>query len=118
MLIDLIFTDLPERSGPPVGDQAETGHRDGTVRGIRPHGFITFKNPEARGVAGFGNSRTSISVIPGQFRECSDTVDHRLRCHVILPVLNKAGRDRAETEASEAHDCARHTIHTATDGNR
>jgi hypothetical protein len=66
-------------------------------------------------IAGFGESQTGISLISGQFWECSDTVDHHLRCHGILPVLNKAGRDHAETEASEAHDCARHTNHTATD---
>lgn len=68
-----------------------------------------------RPIAGFGKSRTGISVIPGQLREGCDTVDHRLRCHGILPVSDKAGRDHAETEASEAHDCARHSIHTATD---
>ena len=64
--------------------------------------------------AGFANSRTRVSVNPGQFRGLGP-VGHRLRRHGILPVLNETGREHATREASEAHDCARHTNHIAAD---
>jgi hypothetical protein len=63
----------------------------------------------------FSNSRTRVSVIPGQSRGAFGPVGHRLRRRGILPVLNKTGREHAKTEASEAHNRARYTNYIATD---